>query len=192
MVSRHERRCSNARARNAHVEATSNHPCAAQANGFSVDALARDVATTLTGVALWPRLVFDEAGTRVYDTRGPRGERMRSHWPTVLPPLAPAPGVKVGPGSTVVADFVTDLRDGKVSTPVRYSIACDVKDPLARAADGLAARAADPAAPRAANDGADARNADVADWAAAVDDASGRVYYYNTKTRATSWSWPPE
>ena len=61
--------------------------------------------------------------------------------------------------------------------------ACDV--------DALA-RAADPAAPRAANDGADARDADVADWAAAVDDASGRVYYYNTKTRATSWSWPPE
>ena len=35
--------------------------CGAQANGFSVDALARDVATTLTGVALWPRLVFDRA-----------------------------------------------------------------------------------------------------------------------------------
>ena len=84
---------------NGQVEATLNRPRAAQ--------------------------VFDEAGTRVYDTRGPRGERMRSHWPTVLPPLAPAPGVKVGPGSTVVADFVTDLRDGKVSTPVRYSIACD-------------------------------------------------------------------
>ena len=32
----------------------------------------------------------------------------------------------------------------------------------------------------------------VADWASAVDEASGNTYYYNTKTGATSWVWPPE
>jgi len=32
----------------------------------------------------------------------------------------------------------------------------------------------------------------VADWASAVDEASGSTYYYNTKTGATSWVWPPE
>ena len=31
----------------------------------------------------------------------------------------------------------------------------------------------------------------VADWASAVDEASGNTYYYNTKTGATSWVWPP-
>ena len=32
---------------------------------------------------------------------------------------------------------------------------------------------------------------DLQDWASAVDDASGRTYYYHTKTQATSWTWPP-
>ena len=32
----------------------------------------------------------------------------------------------------------------------------------------------------------------VADWASAVDEVSGSTYYYNTKTGATSWVWPPE
>ena len=32
----------------------------------------------------------------------------------------------------------------------------------------------------------------VADWASAVDEASGSTYDYNTKTGATSWVWPPE
>lgn len=31
----------------------------------------------------------------------------------------------------------------------------------------------------------------VADWSSATDPASGSVYYYNTKTGATSWAWPP-
>ena len=31
----------------------------------------------------------------------------------------------------------------------------------------------------------------VADWSSATDPASGSVYYYNTKTGATSWVWPP-
>ena len=32
----------------------------------------------------------------------------------------------------------------------------------------------------------------VADWASAVDEASGSTYYYNTKTGTSSWVWPPE
>ena len=31
----------------------------------------------------------------------------------------------------------------------------------------------------------------VAGWASAVDEV-GQTYYYNTKTGATSWVWPPE
>lgn len=30
-----------------------------------------------------------------------------------------------------------------------------------------------------------------AGWASAKDVASGRVYYYNAKTKETSWVWPP-
>ncbi|KAK7242078.1 protein-arginine omega-N asymmetric methyltransferase [Aureococcus anophagefferens] len=68
---------------------------AVEANGYDVADLARDVATTLTGVALWPRLVFDAGGERTYETRGPRGEMRRSHWPTD----AAADGLCLGDGA---------------------------------------------------------------------------------------------
>ena len=31
-----------------------------------------------------------------------------------------------------------------------------------------------------------------ADWASALDPASGKTYYYDTVTGATSWEWPPQ
>lgn len=147
---------------------------AVEANGYDVADLARDVATTLTGVALWPRLVFDAGGERTYETRGPRGEMRRSHWPTVLPPLAPAPGVRVRPGDVLTAAWEADLRDGAVDTPIVYSLACDVAAPGGAGAPAPAGGAQPYAA-----------------WAAATDAGSGRTYYYNAETGATSWDWPP-
>ena len=32
---------------------------------------------------------------------------------------------------------------------------------------------------------------DASEWVSAVDEASGRTYYYNSKTGASSWVWPP-
>mmetsp|Transcript_15308 Transcript_15308/g.45887 ORF Transcript_15308/g.45887 Transcript_15308/m.45887 type:complete len:429 (-) Transcript_15308:74-1360(-) len=98
---------------------------AVEEDGLDVERLARDVSRSLSGIALWPRIVFDEAGTHVYDTRGPTGEQQLSHWPTVLPPLAPRP-LPVAPGAVVTATWSTDLRDGQVSTPIRYSLLCDI------------------------------------------------------------------
>ena len=33
--------------------------------------------------------------------------------------------------------------------------------------------------------------ADLSDWRSAEDAASGKTYYYNEVTQATSWVWPP-
>lgn len=122
-------------------------------------------ATSLSGVALWPRIVFDAEGTVAYDCRGPRGEQMVSHWPTVLPPLAARP-VPVAPGDAVAASFYADLGDGAVATPLRYALHCAVE------AGGAASTALDA-------------------WRSAVDPGSNRVYYYDAATGATSWTWPP-
>ena len=46
------------------------------------------------------------------------------------------------------------------------------------------------AASAAATEKAVESDISVADWASAVDEASGNTYYYNTKTGATSWVWP--
>ena len=32
---------------------------------------------------------------------------------------------------------------------------------------------------------------DASEWVSAVDEASGKTYYYNSKTGASSWVWPP-
>ena len=42
-----------------------------------------EVATSLTGVGMWPRLLLDEA--RVVESRGADGAPRESHWQTVLP-----------------------------------------------------------------------------------------------------------
>ena len=42
----------------------------------------------MSGIALWPTIVFDEEeGGLVYESRGPAGEHMTSHWQTFLPVL---------------------------------------------------------------------------------------------------------
>ena len=90
---------------------------AIEANGLDVEKLARDVARSMTGIALWPTIVFEQDRSVVYETRGPLGEMRLSHWPTVLPPLRERP-LLVSPGTTVTADWCADLRDGKPSTPL--------------------------------------------------------------------------
>ena len=92
----------------------------------------------------------------------------------MLPPLAPAPGVRVRPGDVLTAAWEADLRDGAVDTPIVYSLACDVAAPGGAGAPAPAGGAQPYAA-----------------WAAATDAGSGRTYYYNAETGATSWDWPP-
>ena len=76
------------------------------------------MARSLSGLALWPRLVLDE--TTVVDSRGhPRGEPQKSHWQTVLPLLAPRPQ-PVAPGDTLVVRAAVEVK--RVEEPLRYTL----------------------------------------------------------------------
>lgn len=88
--------------------------------------LAAAVARSFSGIAMWPRLVLDEAGTLIVESRGPRGEHQKSHWQTVLPLMSSRPP-SVEPGSSVVrASFRVDVRDGRTTTPLRYMLEGEV------------------------------------------------------------------
>jgi hypothetical protein len=83
--------------------------------------LSAAVSTSFSGIALWPRLILDEEGTLVVESRGPKGEHQKSHWQTVLPLMAARPAT-VEAGATVRASYEVDLRDGKVNTPLVYTL----------------------------------------------------------------------
>jgi hypothetical protein len=68
--------------------------------------LAAETAHSLSGIALWPRLVLDD--DVVIDSRSfPAGNHQRSHWQTVLPIMAsrPVSGLKGGETVVVTAEF---------------------------------------------------------------------------------------
>lgn len=79
----------------------------------------RKVAQTFSGIAMWPKLILDQEGTLVIESRGPKGEFQKSHWQTVLPIFATRP-VKIEPGDTLEATYQVDLLDGKVTAPPKY------------------------------------------------------------------------
>ena len=114
---------------------------AIEANGLDVEKLARDVARSMTGIALWPTIVFEQDRSVVYETRGPLGEMRLSHWPTVLPPLRERP-LLVSPGTTVTADWCADPGTTQPSTPLEYSLVCDTAPPVDAASAEAAAQAA--------------------------------------------------
>jgi SAM-dependent methyltransferase len=119
-----------------------------RAKGIEVGPLARDVSRSLSGIALWPRIVLDEAKTLVYDSRGPAGEHQTSHFPTFLPLLSERPA-QIAPGDTVRATWQVDLQDGKVMTPLKYSMECQIT-PTAEAWQQNGAEAGVGAAPPSA------------------------------------------
>ena len=96
--------------------------------GVPVEPLAEEVSTSLSGIALWPRIVLDEDRSLVYNSRGEQGEAQQSHFPTFLPLLSERPP-RVEPGGTVRASWEVDLRDGKVTTPLKYSLECELDPP---------------------------------------------------------------
>jgi protein arginine N-methyltransferase 1 len=97
---------------------------ALRAQGIELGALTEEISQSLSGIALWPRIVFDEAGSLVYDSRGhPDGEHQMSHWQTFVPYLSSRP-VRIEPEDVISAAWEADLQDGKVATPLKYSIEC--------------------------------------------------------------------
>ena len=101
---------------------------ALRSQGIELGALTQEISQSLSGIALWPRIVFDEAGSLVYDSRGhPEGEHQMSHWQTFVPYLGSRP-VRAEPEDVIRAAWEVDLQDGKVTTPLKYSIECVINE----------------------------------------------------------------
>ena len=82
--------------------------------------IAAGAARSLSGIALWPRLVLDPEGTIVVESRGPRGETQKSHWQTVLPLLAARP-VEVAPQDALRLDATVQLGQA-IDFPLAYEL----------------------------------------------------------------------
>ncbi len=108
----------------AQLEAHGVDPERAGARGRSLTKLVGDVATSLSGLACWPRLVLDEGSETelpiVIESRGPQGEARASHWQTVLPLLCTKPALlKVG---DVISVSPTIEISAAIEQPPRYTI----------------------------------------------------------------------
>lgn len=83
------------------------------------ESLAMDAANSVSGIALWPRLLLDgdiEINSRHY----PDGAHQRSHWQSVLPIMSPEP-VAVKGGDEITVNFDFDVSS-EVTTPPSYEI----------------------------------------------------------------------
>jgi len=87
------------------------------------ESLAMDAANSVSGIALWPRLLLDgdiEINSRHY----PDGAHQRSHWQSVLPIMSPEP-VAVKGGDEITVNFDFDVSS-EVTTPPSYKISGNV------------------------------------------------------------------
>ena len=87
-------------------------------------AVAAQVAHSISGVGLWPRLVMDATGTLVVESRGADGSAQPSHWQTVLPLLCTAP-LRVDAGDVLRVQATVDLGRA-VNAPVEYALEAEL------------------------------------------------------------------
>jgi len=90
------------------------------ANEGEARTVAAGAAASLSGLAMWPRLILDEPGELVVESRGPRGQPQKSHWQTVLPLLASRP-VRIAAGAVLALEAKVELG-GAVDAPPRYEL----------------------------------------------------------------------
>ena len=81
--------------------------------------LAITAANSISGIALWPRLILDDDIT-INSRQYPDGNHQRSHWLTVLPIMSPIP-VAVKGDDRITVDFEFEVP-ASVTTPPSYRI----------------------------------------------------------------------
>lgn len=87
------------------------------------ETLSVTAANSISGIALWPRLLLDD-NVEVNSRHYPDGGHQKSHWQTVLPIMNPVPvPVKGGDEVSVTFDFVVPTQ---VTTPPSYKISGSV------------------------------------------------------------------
>lgn len=87
------------------------------------ESLSVDAGNSVTGIALWPRLLLGD-DVEVNSRHFPDGGHQRSHWQTVLPIMAPEP-VTVKGGDQIKVTFDFDVSS-VVTKPSTYKISADV------------------------------------------------------------------
>ena len=87
------------------------------------DNLAYVAAHSVSGIALWPRLLLDN-DVQINSRHYPDGAHQRSHWQTVLPIMSPEP-VAVNGGDEIIVNFEFDISS-EVTTPPSYKISGNV------------------------------------------------------------------
>lgn len=87
------------------------------------DELAITAGSSVTGIALWPRLMLDDV-VEVNSRHYPDGGHQKSHWQTVLPIMSATP-VAVKGGDQVVVDFDLNVPS-EVTRPSSYKISGNV------------------------------------------------------------------
>mmetsp|Transcript_33019 Transcript_33019/g.60531 ORF Transcript_33019/g.60531 Transcript_33019/m.60531 type:complete len:459 (-) Transcript_33019:153-1529(-) len=88
---------------------------------------AQATAAGFSGLAFWPRLLLDDSGANVVDSRGPTGEEAKSHWPTLLSLMTPVPK-QVAAGDVIDIEAAVDFP-ADVVTPVTYKLMGSIKKP---------------------------------------------------------------
>jgi hypothetical protein len=83
------------------------------------ESLAIVAANSVSGIALWPRLMLD-TDVQITSRNYPDGAHQRSHWQTVLPIMSPEP-VAVKGGDEITVNFDFDVSS-EVTTPPSYRI----------------------------------------------------------------------
>ncbi|EJK47937.1 hypothetical protein THAOC_33308 [Thalassiosira oceanica] len=82
-----------------------------------------ETANSVSGIAMWPRLILDD-DIEINSRRYPDGGQQKSHWQTVLPILSPEP-VPVKGGDRIVVNFDFDIPK-EVTRPASYKISGQV------------------------------------------------------------------
>jgi hypothetical protein len=97
-----------------------------QIGSKEAETVAESCGQSLSGIALWPRLVLDEDETIVVNSRRyPDGAHQRSHWQTVLPIMSPTP-IPVQQGSKIALS--TNFKiPFNIIEPAKYNLEGDVK-----------------------------------------------------------------
>jgi len=80
---------------------------------------------TVSGIAMWPRIVLDAEGQVLINTRTyPKGDHQKSHWQTVLPIMSDVP-VRVKDGDEVLVTVDFNVPDSVLSAPT-YKLDGDI------------------------------------------------------------------
>ena len=101
---------------------------AARHHGSSAQLLAAErieaAATSLSGLAMWPRLQLDADATIFAESRGPHGETQRSHWQTAMPLLSPTPS-RVSDGDMLRVAGRIQLG-AEIQSPIKYALRAEL------------------------------------------------------------------